>query len=224
MDRNANNNNLINSINNLLENYMQSLGEAPKSPALSGYQSVILNQEFHKVNNAITLGLPLLEDAEEFFNLIQENKALLSENLQWPKYVNVLSDTQNFLTKSFVSHQNNQSKTYLIKFDQELAGTVSFNSFDMPNKTAEIGYWLGARFRGYGIISESINYLIQHYAESGLLQRFVIKCIVSNKASNNVALRCGFEKEGLLKKAEYLNEHYYDQNIYAKILLIANGQ
>ncbi|MCX8660413.1 hypothetical protein J3T98_05565 [Gilliamella sp. B2772] len=49
------------------------------------------------------------------------------------------------------------------------------------------------------------------------MKRFVIKCSVTNLKSNQVAKRCGFDYEGTLKQAEYLNGTYYDQNIYSLI-------
>ncbi|WP_124056897.1 50S ribosomal protein L7/L12-serine acetyltransferase [Escherichia coli] len=97
-------------------------------------------------------------------------------------------------------------------------GVISFNRIEPLNKTAEIGYWLDESHQGQGIISQALQALIHHYAQSGELRRFVIKCRVDNPQSNQVALRNGFILEGCLKQAEFLNDAYDDVNLYARII------
>ncbi len=59
---------------------------------------------------------------------------------------------------------------------------------------------------------------MRYYAERGEIRRFVIKCRVDNPRSNQVAQRNGFQLEGCLRQAEFLNGVFYDQNIYARII------
>ncbi|MNE87169.1 Ribosomal-protein-serine acetyltransferase [compost metagenome] len=59
---------------------------------------------------------------------------------------------------------------------------------------------------------------MRYYAERGEVRRFVIKCRVANAQSNSVAVRNGFELEGCLKEAEFLNGEFQDVNSYAKII------
>ena len=80
------------------------------------------------------------------------------------------------------------------------------------------GYWLDKDVLGQGIISRAIQAVVEKYVREGTVRRFVIKCIVSNSASNQVALRNGFTLEGRLKQAEYLNGEFHDQNIYGQIV------
>ncbi len=60
--------------------------------------------------------------------------------------------------------------------------------------------------------------MMAHYAQTGEVRRFVIKCIVTNAASNRVAQRNGFTLEGRLKEAEYLNGAFHDQHIDGRII------
>jgi len=112
---------------------------------------------------------------------------------------------------------------FLIFHDETLCGVVSFNQVEPLNKTAYIGYWLEEGAQGRGIISRSIQAIMRHYADKGEVRRFVIKCIVTNEASNRVAQRNGFSLEGCLKQAEYLNGDYHDQNIYGRIIEAAQN-
>ena len=115
-------------------------------------------------------------------------------------------------------HQRGYAKMFMIFKEDELIGVISFNRIEPLNKTAEIGYWLDESHQGQGIISQALQALIHHYAQSGELRRFVIKCRVDNPQSNQVALRNGFILEGCLKQAEFLNDAYDDVNLYARII------
>lgn len=46
----------------------------------------------------------------------------------------------------------------------------------------------------------------------------MIKCRVNNVQEQPVALRNGFQLEGCLRQAEFLNGDYYDVNLYARII------
>ena len=72
--------------------------------------------------------------------------------------------------------------------------------------------------QGKGTLSAALQAFIHYYAERGEIRRFVIKCRVDNLRSNQVALRNGFQLEGCLRQAEFLNGVYHDQNIYARIV------
>jgi ribosomal-protein-serine acetyltransferase len=106
---------------------------------------------------------------------------------------------------------------FLIFLDNALVGVISFNAIEPLNKTGYIGYWLDESHQGQGILSQALQRFIRYYVERKEIRRFVIKCRAANEASNRVALKNGFELEGRLKQAEFLNGHYDDQNIYARI-------
>lgn len=179
---------------------------------------VFLTPSEIKVNNEITLLYPALKYAEELYLLINQNKMNFIKSMAWPAFVNNISDSVSFIEQSMIDNQNEKALILFIKYKTKIAGVVSFNIIDHANKTAYIGYWLGANFQGKGIVTNAINKLIQEYGDSGVIKRFVIKCIIDNKKSNATALRCGFILEGVLQKAEILNGVSYDQNIYSKVI------
>lgn len=99
-----------------------------------------------------------------------------------------------------------------------MVGVISFNQIEPLNKAAYIGYWLDEEHQGKGIMSRALQALIHHYAQRQEIRRFVIKCRVENVESNQVALRNGFQLEGCMQQAEFLNGDYYDVNLYARII------
>ncbi|RJT24171.1 50S ribosomal protein L7/L12-serine acetyltransferase [Buttiauxella izardii] len=156
--------------------------------------------------------------ADEIFALVQKNKAWLQTAMDWPQYVISVEDSRKMAQGNYILHHRGFAKMFLIRLNGNMIGVVSFNQIEPTNKTAYIGYWLDENVLGQGVISRALDAVMQKYANEGLVRRFVIKCIVSNTASNRVAQRNGFALEGRLKQAEYLNGEFHDQNIYGRII------
>ncbi|ECG8591532.1 50S ribosomal protein L7/L12-serine acetyltransferase [Salmonella enterica subsp. salamae] len=150
--------------------------------------------------------------------LVCKNKAWLQQAFDWPQYVTSQDDTRKHVQGNILLHQRGYAKMYLIFLQNEMAGVLSFNVIEPLNKTAYIGYWLDASLQGQGVMSQSLQALMAHYARRGEVRRFVIKCRVDNQASNAVARRNHFTLEGCMKQAEYLNGEYHDVNLYARII------
>lgn len=188
------------------------------SPALPpAYRDLLHNDENIRVDDFIRLVTPSSRFSPALYEIVNHNRKHFSEYMAWPNYVNHESDEARFLDACYLAHQKDEGKTYVVLFNDEPVGLLSFNSIDKGNKTAYIGYWLDMRVEGNGIITKSIKVLLHHYTTKNMIKRFVIKCSVDNIKSNEVAKRCGFELEGKLREAEYLNGHFHDQNIYSWI-------
>ncbi|NDJ57737.1 50S ribosomal protein L7/L12-serine acetyltransferase [Enterobacteriaceae bacterium 4M9] len=155
---------------------------------------------------------------QPLFALIQRNKVWLQQAMDWPQYVNKPEDTLKTLRANYLLHHRGFSKMFMLVLDGELVGVFSFNQMEAANRAAYIGYWIDEGAQGRGIIARALEAVIAKYAREGSVRRFVIRCIVTNEASNRVALRNGFTLEGCLRQAEYLNGAFHDQNIYARIV------
>lgn len=154
----------------------------------------------------------------ELHRMVQRNKEQLQHSLDWPQYVKAEDDTRKNVQGNVILHQRGFAKMFLIFEREILVGVISFNLIEPSNKTGYIGYWLDDQSKGKGLLSKALQALIHYHADSGELRRFVIKCRVANEASNQVALRNGFQLEGCLKQAEFLNGEFWDQNIYGRII------
>jgi ribosomal-protein-serine acetyltransferase len=162
------------------------------------------------------LAAPHPAHASDIFRIIDGNRRYLEQYVAWTPHVTSESDTQKFLTTCLLDEERGVSKTYVIVDHGKPAGVISLQNLDRANRTAYFGYWLDPARQGRGIVTQAIGCLLdRHKAE---FSRFVIKCAVSNAASNAVALRCGFVKEGVLRKAEIIGEAVHDQNIYSHLV------
>ena len=170
----------------------------------------------------VTEGLTLTAIDERYVSdlhqLVVKNRHWLQQSLNWPAEVNSEEETRRHVQGNVILHQRDYAKMFLLFLEKRQIGVLSFNQIEPQNKTAYIGYWIDEDHQGQGYLSRSLQAFIHHYARSGLVRRFVIKCRVANTRSNQVALRNGFVLEGCLRQAEYLNGSYDDQNIYARII------
>jgi len=155
--------------------------------------------------------------AAELHNLVVKNKTFLQTAFDWAQHVGTEDDTRSNVLSNQMLHQRGYAKMFLIFKDEDLVGVLSFNAIEPANKAGYIGYWLDEAHQGQGILSQALQAFMRYYAERGEIRRFVIKCRVANKPSNNVALRNGFTLEGCLREAEFLNGRFDDVNLYGKI-------
>jgi len=188
------------------------------SPALPAAMLDLMHAEKSLcVDENIQLAPASSRFAAELFSVVDRNREEFSQYMAWPRFVKTADDESGFLDACLLAHQKNEGKTYVILFNDAAVGLLSFNSIDSANKTAYIGYWLDMRVQGQGVITRALNALVKEYSDQKLINRFVIKCSVSNLKSNEVAQRCGFVLEGKMRKAELLNGVFHDQNVYSYI-------
>lgn len=170
------------------------------------------------VTEALTLIAIDERYVSDLHQLVVKNQRWLQQSLSWAGEVRSEEETRRHVQGNVMLHQRDYAKMFLLFLEKRPIGVLSFNQIEPQNKTAYIGYWIDEDHQGQGYLSRSLQAFIHHYARSGLVRRFVIKCRVVNTRSNQVALRNGFVLEGCLRQAEYLNGSYDDQNIYARII------
>lgn len=80
----------------------------------------------------------------------------------------------------------------------------------------EIGYILFAvDKRGSGITSEAVRLLTSYLFQSIMINRLEIKMDVLNIASEKVAVKCAYQKEGVARGAAFIRGKHIDMNVYS---------
>lgn len=80
----------------------------------------------------------------------------------------------------------------------------------------EIGYVLFADAqRGKGIMSAAVGLLARQLFHSTQINRLEIRMDTRNLASEKVALKCGFQKEGVSRGANFVRGKHVDMAVYA---------
>jgi RimJ/RimL family protein N-acetyltransferase len=82
---------------------------------------------------------------------------------------------------------------------------------------AEVGYWLGAPFRGRGIMTDVVRRLCALGFDDLGLVKIVAHVFSGNPASARVLEKCGFVQEGFLRKHFCKDGRYLDAFLFALI-------
>jgi RimJ/RimL family protein N-acetyltransferase len=87
----------------------------------------------------------------------------------------------------------------LVEPDDDTAVLGGASLYDVADGRAAVGYWLTPAARGRGIASHAVR-LLAGWAFEGLrIARLELTCGPDNVASQRVAERCGFVREGVLR-------------------------
>ncbi|MGA9228077.1 MAG: GNAT family protein [Mesobacillus sp.] len=104
-----------------------------------------------------------------------------------------------------------------IKGQNRLIGTVGFHAWSSKNRRAEIGYELHPDYWGKGYAQESISRALEFGLNEMDLMRIGAVVFLENGQSNELLVKLGFQKEGVLKNYIIQNGVSYDTNIYSKV-------
>jgi [ribosomal protein S5]-alanine N-acetyltransferase len=106
-----------------------------------------------------------------------------------------------------------------IEVDGEAAGGIGIElGSDVDRCSAEIGYWLGQRHWGRGIMSAALvhmtDYVWEHFPT---IERIFAVPYARNGASYRVLERAGYEMEGRLRRSAIKDGEVLDQFMYARV-------
>ena len=113
------------------------------------------------------------------------------------------------------TRKHGETRQFAIRYNNLLAGGFDFRRLQKNHK-GEIGYWLGSSFRGLGIMTEVVDAACQYARKRWKLERIEAFVYPHNQASIRVLERCGFSKEGLLRKYYRRNKGLVDALLFAR--------
>lgn len=105
------------------------------------------------------------------------------------------------------------------KTSGKLAGGVTLGNIRHGVcQSAHIGYWMGERYAGRGLMTDSVNVLVRFAFDALKLHRVEAACIPDNSRSIRVLEKAGFQREGLLRSYLRINGSWQDHYLYARIV------
>jgi ribosomal-protein-alanine N-acetyltransferase len=98
-----------------------------------------------------------------------------------------------------------------IEVEGEAAGAIGVQfRADIERCSAELGYWLGEKYWGRGIMTEAIRGFTGWAMPRFALTRVYAEVFAENPASGKVLEKAGFERVGVLRKAAIKHEVHRD--------------
>src|SRR5271166_3262004 len=182
----------------------------PRSGARSDSELRPVTPEIETEMPSLILRLLREEDAEELFLRNDQNRDHLRQWMPWLDETKSASDTLNFIRRSLESATAGTQYHYALLLDGGLVGVVAFNSIEKLNHCATMGYWLAKSQMGRGYMTAAVKALIDEGFQQLALNRIQARVATGNYQSQAVCDRLGLKKEGVLRQAEWLYDHYVD--------------
>jgi ribosomal-protein-serine acetyltransferase len=173
----------------------------------------------HRIDDDVELRLIEPQDAEELNGLIEQNRAHLKEYSAWLKDDHSIDNTRSFINRNLAQFAENGGFAIAIWHNGEMAGQIEYNYIDWANRKTEIGFWLGASFQGKGLATKSCRFLIDHAFNKLKLNHVEMRCAVENMKSRKICENLGFTKEGVVRQAAWLHDHFVDFVIYGMLAI-----
>jgi len=166
------------------------------------------------VDDAVVLRLLEPRDAEQLFELTDSSRSYLREWLPWVDGTKNAEDTKSFIEMTKKQFASNNGFQAGIWYKGNLAGVIGFHGMNGANRSTSIGYWLGERYQGSGVMTKSCKALIEYAFRELKLNRVEIRCAEKNLRSRAIPERLGFINEGMIRETEWLYDHFVDHVVY----------
>lgn len=104
-----------------------------------------------------------------------------------------------------------------IEYVGKFAGVVDIKKADWRAQCCEIGYWSSPWVRGKGVTSAALLMVSQWIFRVVGFQRIEVRVAPENLASQRVAEKAGYVREGIARNAGFTNNGRVDLIIYSRI-------
>lgn len=100
------------------------------------------------------------------------------------------------------------------KKNGEIIGMIGLRSVNLKDKNAEVGYWIGKKYRKKGFTKEALNLILEFAFKNIKLVRIYAVVHARNIASYRLLEHCGFRREGTWRKASFIGKRWNDVYSY----------
>jgi RimJ/RimL family protein N-acetyltransferase len=141
----------------------------------------------------LVLRRPRPADAERL--AVLANDRTIAENTALVPHPYTLADARAFVATARRMEGQPVFVACLAAAPDTLIGSAGLDGRGASGE-AELGYWVGAPFRGQGYATEMAHTLVD-LAFAGAAERLLASCRVTNDASRRVLAKCGFQWDGV---------------------------
>ena len=130
----------------------------------------------------------------------------------------VISST--VITSNIENEKNKENYYFYIRNSEtkNLIGYVCIKNIDTKISKCELAYFIDAAFEGKGIISKVVSQTIAFCFEDVMMNKVFICTSKINYASQRIALKNGFQQEGILREEFKNGEGILEDILYFGLL------
>ena len=150
--------------------------------------------------------IPLsVDDIFKIFNTLDSEREYMREWLPFVDTTHVPEDTGNYVNHILQT----EDQQFTIYYKDKFVGLIGFKDTDTTNRKLEIGYWLSQYVQGKGIMTQSVQKVVEFAFNELAMNRIQIKVAVDNMKSRSIPERLGFRFEGIERDGELLVDNKY---------------
>lgn len=157
-------------------------------------------------------------DAQTLDEAIKVSLADLNQWLPWARMDYTQSDTTAFIRESIQAWKEERAWDYSIRLKDDPKrhlGNISFWTVSKLGKIAELGYWVRTDRTSRGVCTESVDRLLEEAFTGMGHHKVVLRIAVGNVASDRVAEKVGFTKEGTLREELLIRGNWVDHTLWS---------
>jgi ribosomal-protein-serine acetyltransferase len=99
----------------------------------------------------------------------------------------------------------------------QFAGSIDIKKSDWTARTCEISYWSAPWARGQGLMTSALKLLTKWILSEQDMERVEVRVATNNIASQRVAEKVGFIREGIARNAGFIHTGRVDLVIYSMV-------
>ncbi|MCK4913140.1 MAG: GNAT family N-acetyltransferase [Planctomycetes bacterium] len=156
-----------------------------------------------------------ISDAKRFVEILSH-----PDFIYFPAKPKTIKEEKDFLRKNIEMRKNGTAYNFSVILKGKLIGGAGIRIDQSRKYIAETGYFIDRKYWGRGIATAAVK-LVEDFALNNLklqLKRIEILTLKKNKASQRVAIKCGYRKEGIQRGKVAFKDKYLDAYSYAKII------
>jgi ribosomal-protein-alanine N-acetyltransferase len=152
-------------------------------------------------------------DAKRFYEILS------SQNfIYFPVKPKSIEEEKKFLRMNSDKRKRKAEFNFSIIYNTKHVGAIGIRIDQFRSFIGEIGYFIDENFWGKGIASHALKQIEKFILSDLSLHRIEIRMAKQNKASQKIAIKSGYKKEGILKQSLLVENKWYDCYLYSKIL------
>ena len=156
-------------------------------------------------------------DADDMTEAVQASQMELNEWLPWAHLGYSKSDAVNYIRDSIKAWREERAYDLAIRRTEDPdrhLGNISVWFVSRSFKTGEIGYWVRTDETSRGVATEVAARTLQIAFEELKMHRVILRIAVGNRASERVAEKLGFFREGILREEIKVRGEWLDHSVW----------
>lgn len=157
-------------------------------------------------------------DADPMYDAVRASLPQLAEFLPWAHEGYARDDAVAYIRDSMTAWKEARAFDYAIRLrshPNRHLGNISIWHVSRLGRTGEIGYWVRSDETGRGIATEATDALLDRGFRNLAFHKVTLRIAAGNRASERVAEKLGFVREGVLREELRIRGTWVDHTLFS---------